>query len=206
MPNSTLHFSQLHLHQGLPQGPSRNASQNLVRDLSQTTVDVVFICFALIDGGQEVISARFLHPDDALEEFHSGKITFMPPQAYILTTLAGILQGRANTPAQRARVQELSAGMFGRMVINPRRLLVEDEEGRTILTYEGDETRGGSKGRLHRALVKVGQSGVSSLRNPSVPCLINKASLQITSEIKLQRNFDIFTQIEPQAFAVSSKL
>lgn len=108
-----------------------------------------------------MISARFLHPDDALEEFHSGKITFMPPQAYLLTTLSGLLQGRVNTLEQRARVEELSAGMFGRMVINPRRLLKEDNEGRTILTYEGDETRGGSKGRLHRVLVKVGKTGVS---------------------------------------------
>ncbi|KAF9469229.1 hypothetical protein BDZ94DRAFT_1151973 [Collybia nuda] len=139
------------------------------------------------DGGQEVISARFLHPEKALEEFRNGNITFMPPQAYLLTTLSGLLQGRVNTPEQRTRVEELSAGMFGRMVINPRRLLKEDEEGRTILTYEGDETRGGSKGRLHRVLVKMGKTG-------------------ITSEIKLQRNFDIFTEIEPQALATSSKL
>ncbi|RDB21194.1 putative nudix hydrolase 7 [Hypsizygus marmoreus] len=139
------------------------------------------------DGGQEVVSARFLHPEDALAEFRKGKITFMPPQAYLLTTLAGILQGRTNTPEQRHLVEALSRGAFGHMVINPRRLGTPDENGRTILTYEGDETRGGSKGRLHRVLVKVGKAG-------------------ITSEVVLQRNFDIFTEIEPEAFSVPSKL
>ncbi|KAF9013943.1 NUDIX hydrolase domain-like protein [Cyathus striatus] len=139
------------------------------------------------DGGQEVISARFVTPKKALEEFHSGQIVFMPPQFYILTTLAEILVDNVNTRAQRSKVETLSRGPFGRMVINPRRLHAENSEGRTILTYEGDETRGGSKGRLHRALVKVGKEG-------------------ITTEIILQRNFDIFSEIEGKAFAMSSKL
>jgi len=65
------------------------------------------------------------------------------------------------------------------MVITPRRYEV-DEMGRVILTYEGDETRGGSKGRLHRALVKMTSDGA-------------------TSEIHLIRNFDIFSEIDPQA-------
>jgi len=138
------------------------------------------------DGGQEVISARFIHPEDALAEFRSKKITFMPPQAYLLTTLAEILKGRENTAAQREHVSRLSEGLFGRMVINPRRLHTEDEEGRTILTYEGDETRGGSKGRLHRVLVKVGKGG-------------------ITSEIVLQRNFNILNEIEAHVFAQPPK-
>ncbi|KAF8892431.1 hypothetical protein BD779DRAFT_1509047 [Infundibulicybe gibba] len=131
------------------------------------------------DGGQEVISARFLHPEDALAEFREGKITFMPPQYYILSTLAGLLRGRNNNLEQRKQVHTLSRGLFGSMVINPRRLVEEDAEGRTILTYEGDETRGGPSGRLHRALVKVGKAG-------------------ITTEIVLQRNFDIFSEIVPQ--------
>ncbi|KAF5381066.1 hypothetical protein D9615_004108 [Tricholomella constricta] len=138
------------------------------------------------DGGQEVVSARFLHPEDALAEFREGKITFMPPQAYILQTLSDILQGRESIPAQRERVQTLSRGLFGRMVINPLSFGAPDTKGRSILTYEGDETRGGSKGRLHRVLIKAGKGGIS--------------------EIKLQRNFDIFTEIEPQAFAAPSKL
>lgn len=111
------------------------------------------------DGGQEVMAARFLHPKDALTEFQEGKIMFMPPQAYILNTLAEILKGRTNTAIQREYVEALSRGMFGRMVINPRRI-GEDAEGYTILTFEGDETRGGSKGRLHRVLAKVGKGGV----------------------------------------------
>lgn len=107
-----------------------------------------------------MVAARFIHPEDALAEFREGKITMMPPQAYILNTLAEILKGRTNTAMQRKQVEALSCGMFGRMVINPRPL-GEDAEGRTILTFEGDETRGGSKGRLHRVLARVGKGGVS---------------------------------------------
>ncbi|PFH54250.1 hypothetical protein AMATHDRAFT_72755 [Amanita thiersii Skay4041] len=139
------------------------------------------------DGGQEVISARFLHPVDALREFHDKKISLMPPQYYILSTLASILTGHVNTVSQRETVAMLSHGPFGRMVINPKRLFVEDKEGRTILTYEGDETRGGPKGSLHRAFVKVGKGGV-------------------TSEITLQRNFDIFSEVDKIISIQSSKL
>lgn len=115
------------------------------------------------DGGQEVISARFLRPEDALSEFREGKIIFMPPQYYILHTLSTILDGRHNTPEQRSKVEQLSRGHFGRMVINPQRLGAPDKDGRGILTYEGDETRGGSKGRRHRAVVRFTKEGVSAL-------------------------------------------
>lgn len=111
-----------------------------------------------IDGGQEVISARFIHPSEALREFREGKISFMPPQFYILTTLFDILQGSRNTEKQREKIESLSRGAFGRMVMNPRPRKPLDEDlaqGYSILTYEGDETRGGSKGRLHRAKLRV---------------------------------------------------
>lgn len=132
----------------------------------------------------------------------------MPPQVYLLTTLAEILQGQVNTPVQRKQVETLSKGLFGQMVINPRRVPGEDPEGRAILTYEGDETRGGSKGRLHRALVRFGKGGVShSVNYRAVPGGdFGPCYYQITSEIELQRNFDIFTEIEPRVFAISSKL
>ncbi|KAJ7112389.1 hypothetical protein C8R43DRAFT_903679 [Mycena crocata] len=133
------------------------------------------------DGGQEVIAARFVHPDAILAEFGAGEITLMPPQFYIVKTLAGILRGDATTAEQRALVQELAQGSFGRMVINPRRLGPPDKEGRVVLTYEGDESRGGPKGRLHRAHVRAGKGGV-------------------TSEIKLERNFDIFSEIDAVPF------
>ena len=100
-----------------------------------------------------MIEARFVHPRQALDECREGKIRVMPPQYYILSTLADILQGSVNAPDHREKVRTLSRGLFGRMVINPLRL-GEDQDGRTILTYEGDETRGGSKGRLHRCLMK----------------------------------------------------
>jgi hypothetical protein len=106
------------------------------------------------DGGQEVVEARFVHPTIALEEFFAKRIAFMPPQYYLLTTLAGILHGSVANESQRARVEQLANGAFGKMVINPQaRTLPEVPKGYTCLTYEGDEARGGPKGQLHRSLV-----------------------------------------------------
>ncbi len=82
----------------------------------------------------------------------------MPPQFYILTTLFNILQGSRNTVEQQKKVEYLSQGTFGHMVMNPRPSRPQDEDlaqGYSILTYEGDETRGGSKGRLHRAKLRI---------------------------------------------------
>jgi hypothetical protein len=138
------------------------------------------------DGGQEVLSARFVHPQDILQEFREKKITFMPPQYYILATLSEILQGRKNTPEQRNKIEILSRGLFGGMVINPKMLPELDEEGRTILTYEGDETRGGSKGRFHRVVARI-KGGAAT-------------------ELTLLRNFDIFDEIEPHVFIKRAKL
>ena len=111
-----------------------------------------------------MIEARFIHPRTALIEFREGKLSLMPPQYYLLSTLADILQGPTNTLTQREKVQTLSRGLFGRMVITPQRYKKDDGMGRVILTYEGDETRGGSKGRLHRALLKMTKDGRVCLR------------------------------------------
>ncbi|KAK7694023.1 hypothetical protein QCA50_003599 [Cerrena zonata] len=128
------------------------------------------------DKGQEVVAARFVHPLTAIQEFRAQKIALVPPQFYLLTTLAEILQGHENTVDQRTQVERLATGPFGRMIINPKRLQKE-VEGRTVLTYEGDETRGGPPGRLHRSSVIWQKNGVAA-------------------DIKLQRNFDIFTEVE----------
>lgn len=80
------------------------------------------------------------------------------------------------------------------MVINPRELFAENGDGKIILTYEGDETRGGPKGRLHRTVVKLGKGGVSLINCQSL--IICSLESQITTEINLQRNFDIFTDIQ----------
>jgi len=93
-----------------------------------------------------------VHPREALAEHRSKKIALMPPQHYILTTLADLLLGREAAPQQRERVKQLSAGGFGRMVICPQ-AGKRDPNGRTALVYEGDEARGGPRGRLHRSLV-----------------------------------------------------
>ncbi|KAI8989741.1 hypothetical protein BD414DRAFT_315506 [Trametes punicea] len=141
------------------------------------------------DGGQEVIAARFVHPQRALDEFNSKEISFFPPQFYLLTTLADILKGERNTSDQRERVRLLAYGAFGNMVINPRPLPGHDVKGTgyQVLTYEGDETRGGSPGRLHRSKVWFGPGGAAV-------------------GVALERNFDVFSEIEPHAFAQPTKL
>ncbi|KAH9001122.1 NUDIX domain-containing protein [Lactarius akahatsu] len=126
------------------------------------------------DGGQEVIEARFVHPRDALAEHGAKKIALMPPQHYILSTIADILVGPEARTHQRERVERLSAGAFG-----------QDGPGGTPLVFEGDETRGGPKGRLHRSLV---------LFSPET---------KLPTEVTLLRNFDIFTEVES---GVASKL
>jgi hypothetical protein len=117
----------------------------------------------ILDGGQEVIEARFIHPRTALIEYREGRLNLMPPQYYLLFTLADILQGSTNTLTQREKVETLSRGSFGKMVLTPqfhKKIEDSDGKGRVVITYEGDETRGGSKGRLHRALVKMTSDGV----------------------------------------------
>lgn len=103
---------------------------------------------------QEITEARFLHPRRALVECLEGKIRCMPPQFYILSTLADLLHGSVNTAEQKAKIETLSKGAFGQMLINPERL-GRDEDGHSIVTFEGDETRGSKKGRLHRMIISV---------------------------------------------------
>jgi len=83
----------------------------------------------------------------------------MPPQYYLISTLAGILTGDRNSEAQRMRVRQLSQGGFGRMVILPRQSKLGD--GRVLLAYEGDELVNGPLGARHRSIIKPGQGGVS---------------------------------------------
>jgi hypothetical protein len=109
------------------------------------------------DGGIEIIATRYTKPSQALDACRANTISLMPPQYYLLTTLAELL----DKPDGRARVEQLSASSFGQMLINPRALTEKDEQGRTILTYEGDETRGGPEGRLHRSHVRFAPGGVS---------------------------------------------
>ncbi|KAI0672900.1 hypothetical protein C8Q78DRAFT_686786 [Trametes maxima] len=141
------------------------------------------------DGGQEVIAARFVHPTHALQEFAAKKISLFPPQFYLLTTLADVLRGARNTAEQRERVRALAYGAFGSMVINPLPLRGHDMKaaGYQVLTYEGDETRGGSPGRRHRSKVWFGPAGAAA-------------------GVALERNFDVFSDIEAHVFAKPSKL
>ncbi|KAH9996836.1 hypothetical protein BJV77DRAFT_1059248 [Russula vinacea] len=137
---------------------------------------------------QEVIEARFVHPLQALAEHQAKQIALMPPQHYILTTLADLLVGREAAPHQRERVERLSAGAFGRMVVCPEAVRAGDARGRVALVFEGDEARGGPKGRVHRSLV---------LFSPET---------KLPTEVELLRNFDIFTEVEDSRVTGSTKL
>jgi hypothetical protein len=86
------------------------------------------------DGGQEVIEARFVHPHDALAEHRAKKIGLMPPQHYIISTISDILFGPEARIHQRERVERLSAGAFGRMVVHVR-AGKKDASGRTPLVF-----------------------------------------------------------------------
>lgn len=70
-----------------------------------------------------------------------------------METLRPVLTGSTNTESQRNTIQILSSAAFGRMVINPTLFRVNDGVDEAYV-YEGDELRGGPKGRLHRAMVK----------------------------------------------------
>jgi len=86
----------------------------------------------------------------------------MPPQYYLLQTLAPIITGDVSTPEQKEAVRKLAESGFGSMVINPRPLPNKHEEGWTIMTYEGDETRGGAPGTRHRSLLNPKKGLVSA--------------------------------------------
>ncbi|KAG2349444.1 hypothetical protein BDR05DRAFT_972486 [Suillus weaverae] len=160
-----------------PSSARRFRTEFFVAFLKDSTSDGLYSfrkeCLPTPDGGQEVIRTRFLHPESAIEEFRTGKIGLFPPQYYILETLRSILTGSSNTESQRNAVQMLSRAAFGRMVINPKLFRVNDGVDEAFV-YEGDELRGGPKGRLHRMVVE--RRGASF------------------SQMNLRRNFDLFTQ------------
>jgi hypothetical protein len=134
---------------------------------------------------------------DALSAHLEHKMIFMPPQFYILSTLADILNGSKTTTEQIEQVKKLSQGGFGRLTINPRGI-GKSSDGRTILAYEGDEARGGVKGRMHRALVQFEKAVRLSflLASGSEDLIL----LQTPSQITLVRNFDIFEDIDRTTF------
>ena len=112
------------------------------------------------DGGREVVSARFVHPSEALRLHRSKEMRFMPPQYYLISTLAEIMSGEQSlSRAQRGRVRQLSEGVFGTMVVLPRTFKVGD--GTVVFAYGGDELVGGPVGARHRSTIRPGPGGVS---------------------------------------------
>jgi len=127
------------------------------------------------DGGLEVISTSMGHPSAHIEDFLKGKINLMPPQFYLLKTLAEILPSDSTfSPKAFEQLKRLSRGTFGRIQINPSVFRHESDPLKSYFVYEGDEALGGPKGQRHRSVV----------------CHDEK---RVIRSIELQRNFDIFS-------------
>ena len=119
------------------------------------------------DGGVEVIAASWIRPGDVFAAFRRGELSLFPPQYYLLTTLGGLLD---SMPPGNNRTELLRTciGGFGSRLFNPRPSGFTEEDGkgqRSILTYEGDELRGGKAGDRHRCLVRF--QGRVSRENPN---------------------------------------
>jgi len=108
--------------------------------------------YELLPDKREIASVRFMHCVDASQAFKEHKLSIPTPQAYNIATLADILKSRSSTPEEQTRVCQLSASIYGRMTLHPLLLTGDGYKGRIIFTYEGDETRGGPYGQLHRSV------------------------------------------------------
>ena len=107
------------------------------------------------------MSFKWMTPAAALAGQKNKTMRFMPPQFYLISVLARILTtDGTRTPEQEELLRSVCNGSFGKRVFNPE---TERMEGRNILSFEGDELRGGISGDRNRALVVFGKSGVSTL-------------------------------------------
>ncbi|KAH7107619.1 NUDIX domain-containing protein [Auriculariales sp. MPI-PUGE-AT-0066] len=110
----------------------------------------------------EVISVQWATPAAALAAFHSKTMRFMPPQYYLLNVLHRLLPQGIRTSLQDDLVRTVCNGSFGSRVFNPVAAKERAPNGRAILTYEGDEIRGGNSGSLHRAVVNFDKAGLAT--------------------------------------------
>ena len=73
------------------------------------------------------------------------------------------------TSEQRAKILELSGGLFGKSCFHPLELATEDVN-KTVFTYEGDDSRGGKPGCLHRSTVKLNKTKTVRLIDDPISC------------------------------------
>jgi hypothetical protein len=111
------------------------------------------------DGGLEVISTLFIRPRKALQMASEGKMLLMPPQFYLLTTLAELLQEHETAEHEIERISTLCNSTFGHAIIRPERFTIVGE-AKSFMAYEGDEVRGGPPGRKHRMHMEMVGKGV----------------------------------------------
>ena len=175
--------------------------------LLPTPKDEVFVQNPTADGGVEVVSASWIHPRDLFAAFRRGELALFPPQFYLLKTLGDLLdsmhqegghQGGAGSNRTTLLRSRVDGGVgFGSRLFNPRPIGFTEEGGkgqRSILTYEGDELRGGKAGDRHRCLILY--QGRVSLAGLPVSC----GNFLLTfpkriADIELQRNIDVLTPL-----------
>lgn len=177
------------------------------KDEGTNTNTEVFVQNPTADGDVEVISASWIHPRELFAAFRRGELALFPPQFYLLTTLKGLLDsmrqeggnqgggGSNRTTLLRNRIGGDSG--FGNRLFNPRPIGFTEEGGkgqRSILTYEGDELRGGKAGDRHRCLILY-QGRVSLAGLP-----VNCSNLLLTfpkriADIDLQRNIEVLAPL-----------
>ena len=74
--------------------------------LLDASENLILTLVPAVDGGQGVVYASFLRPEDAIAEFRERKITFMLPQMYLFFTLADILWEHGRTVRERGTIVE----------------------------------------------------------------------------------------------------
>lgn len=144
------------------------------------------------DKSEEVTAIKFMHPTLALRGFFDKKYSIPTPQAYNIITLSEILKTDSCTPEEQARVRQLSAGLYGVMTLHPLMLVGNGYKGRVVFTYEGDETRGGPFGQVHRSVDWMEGGSVGPLSFAVLATVLTLGNPQYISSDSLLRNFNIF--------------
>jgi 8-oxo-dGTP pyrophosphatase MutT (NUDIX family) len=179
------------------------------------------------DDHVEILSTFFQAPREILRSFGEGAISLMPPQYYLLSTLADILEKPETSPdlSVPQYVRQTVGKAFGARVFNPKfgtRTVGNDGISRAVLMYEGDDqyesaslgdTIGAENARRHRSLVTF-KDGVGlnisffhNVRRALIETFPYDPYAEIhliqrPASIQLERTIDVFSP----SSAISSKL
>ncbi|RPB03118.1 hypothetical protein L873DRAFT_1826439 [Choiromyces venosus 120613-1] len=85
------------------------------------------------DGRVEILSAKYLTPQRALEMSRNGEIVFFPPQFYLVRRIGEFLSVDGGGEEGRRKVVEMADGEFGAMVIEPHPIRLLDGGKRVVI-------------------------------------------------------------------------